>query len=120
MLRFIKVGKRTAGHRALLEKKGYEVEEQDGVLQVTCSKVIEGTVDLSTPEKQKEVLTEVIAKKQVFSYTTEFKLTTDEGELVTRWGIMACTLLKNVSALVTKGAEAEAKPHAINDVFNAL
>ena len=115
--RFIKIGKRTAEHKALLEAKGYEVSESDDVLAIQASEVIEGTIDLSTPEKAKEALAEVVAKKAVFSYKTTFKFA-DGKEL---YGVMACTRLGKASALVTKGEEKKtAKTNAISDIFDVL
>jgi hypothetical protein len=115
--RFIKVGKQTAGHKALLESKGYEVSESEGVLAITAHEVIEGTVDLSTPEKAAEVLSEVVQKKAVFSYKTVFKFA-DGREL---YGVMACTRLGKASALVTKGEEKKAKKaNAISDIFDVM
>jgi len=116
MKRFIKIGKRTATHRAVLESKGYEVEERDGSLVVEASEVIEGTINLSTPEKAKEILGEVINKKAVFSYTTKFQFP-DGKEL---YGVMACTRLGKASALVTKGKPKAKTGGAFSDIMDAL
>lgn len=115
--RYIKVGKRTENHQELLESKGYEVTNQDGVLTVKCSGVREETVDLSTPEKAKEIITEVVAKQQVFSYTTKF-IFADGKEL---YGVLACSRLGKISALITKGEEKKAKKTSqLDDIFTAL
>lgn len=114
--RYIKVGKRTEGHAELLKAKGYEVSENEGVLTVMATKVIEGTVDLSTPEKAKEVLAKVLRNKEVFSYNTVFKF--EDGKEL--FGVMACTRLGKVSALVTKGEEKAKKAGGLNDIFDIL
>lgn len=113
--RYIKIGKRTEGHAELLKSKGYEVEEQDGMLAITASKVIKGTVDLSTREKAQESLATAVAEKAVFSYKTKF-LFPDGKEL---YGVMACTRLGKASALVTKGLVGHVSK-AIGDIFAAL
>jgi len=116
--RYIKSGKRTAGHKAVLESKGYEVSENEEGLVIDASEVVEGTVDLSTPEKAKEALTAVVSQNAVFSYQTKF-LFPDGKEL---YGVMACTRLGKASALVTKGEPKEKvkKPNAVDDIFSAL
>ena len=116
IVRYIKVGKRTEKHAELLSSKGYEVKERDGMLEISASKVIEGTVDISTPEKAQESLATAVAQKAVFSYTTKF-LFPDGKEL---YGVMACTKLGHASALVTKGEPKAKKTSTIDDIFAAL
>jgi len=113
IVRYITAGKKTAGHLELLQSKGYDAKLVGDRIEIQASEVIEGTVDLSTPEKAKEVLTEVVQKKAVFSYKTVFKFA-DGKEL---FSVPACTKLGKVSALVTKG---EDKRNDLDDIFAAL
>ena len=115
MERYIKVGKATAGHNALLTAKGYETRLADNKLFITASEVIEGIVDLSTEEKAKEAFTLLIAKKAVYSYKTRFIF--PDGKIL--FSIPACTRLGAASALVTSGVKApKAKKHnAMTDIF---
>lgn len=118
IVRYIKSGKRTAKHLEILRSKGYEVEENEEGLVIQASEVVEGTVDLSSPEAAQKVLGDTIAASAVFSYQTKFKF--PDGKVL--YGVMACTRLGKASALVTKGEPKEkvAKVNAVNDIFDAL
>lgn len=116
IVRFIKIGKKTEGHEELLKAKGYEVTRNEDVLQVTCTAVREGTMDLSTPEKAAEILREVVTKKEVFSYETKFQFA--DGKVL--FGVMACSRLGKASALITKGEAKKAKVSQLDDIFAAL
>jgi len=115
ILRYITVGKRTAGHLALLESKGYTVRNTGEVLEIQASQVIEGVVDLSTPEKATEALSEAISAGAVYSYKTQFQF--PDGKVL--HGIIACARLGKASALVTKGP-AKSTPNKVDDIFDAL
>ena len=110
--------KKTAGHQAVLEAKGYECRVEDDHLAVECSEVIEGTVDVSTPEAAQEAFANAIAKKAVFSYQTTFKL--NNGKELS--GVMVLNKLGKASALVTKAAKqrAEKQHNALDDIFANL
>lgn len=107
--------KKTAGHQAVLEAKGYECAVEGDHLAVQASEVIEGTVDISTPELAQEVLANTVAKKAVFSYQTAFKM--PNGKELS--GVMVLNKLGKASALVTKAAvkTAETKHNALDDIF---
>jgi len=109
--------KKTAGHQAVLEAKGYECRVEDDHLAVECSEVIEG-VDISTPEAAQEALANAVAKKAVFSYQTTFRL--NNGKELS--GVMALNKLGKASALVTKAApkQPETKHNALDDIFANL
>jgi len=113
IVRYITAGKKTAGHLELLQSKGYDAKLVGDRIEVQASEVIEGTVDLSTPEKAEEVLAEVVQKKAVFSYKTVFKFA-DGKEL---FSVPACAKLGKFSCLVTKG---EDKRHELDDIFDML
>ena len=117
IVRYILVTEDTAGHLELLQSKGYDAKIVGDHIEVQASEVIEGTVDLSTPEKAKEVLPGVIQKKAVFSYTTRFILRNKKGEVKTYWGVPACKVMGKTSALVTKGEE---KRNGLDDIFDMV
>ena len=117
IVRYITAGKKTAGHLEMLQSKGYDAKLVGDRIEIQASEVIEGTVDLSTPEKAKEVLTEVIQKKAVFSYTTRFILRNKKGEVKTYWSTPACKVMGKTSALVTKGEE---KRNGLDDIFDMV
>ena len=117
MIRYIKIGKRTQEHKDVLESKGYEVSLEDGVLAIQASGLVEGKVDLSTPEKAQTVLSELIANRQVFSYETKFIF--PDGKVL--HGIFACTRLGKASALITKGAGKKTKgANMMSSIFDTL
>jgi hypothetical protein len=97
--RYIKMGKKTAGHKEALMSKGYEVVENDGLLEIQASEVVEGELDFSTREKALAIVTEVVGKGAVFSYETAFKFA--DGKILS--GIFAAGRLGAISALITKG-----------------
>ena len=116
-----KENKKTINHKAALESKGFEVEEKDGMLEIQATEVVEGVVDLSTPEKANEVLTDMLAQHKVFSYQTEFIFADREGK-PNLHGTFALSKLGKVSCLVTKG-EAKEKVTAVSgldSIFSAL
>lgn len=117
IVRYIKKGKKTQEHLATLQSKGYQVADQGEVLAVTCTGVIEGEVDISTPEKAAEALRGAVAQQKVFSYETSFKFA--DGK--TLHGVFACGKLGKASALITKGEEKKApKVNGLDDIFSAL
>lgn len=113
IVRYITAGKKTAGHLEMLQSKGYDAKLVGDRIEVQASEVIEGEVNMSTPEAAREVLTEVTQKKAVFSYKTVFKFA-DGKEL---YSVPACTKLGKASCLVTKGEE---KKNTLDDIFAAL
>jgi hypothetical protein len=109
MKRFIKKGKKTAGHGAQLIELGYEVEEADGNFIVEATEVVEDEQDFSTEKSGRAIIAEMVAGKKVFSYTTPFNF--GGGKVLT--SILACTQLGPASCLITKGPK-KAKAPAVN------
>jgi hypothetical protein len=110
--------RRTAGHQALLEGKGYECRENGENLEVQATEVREGTIDLSTPEKAREALNDAVQNQAVFSYQTTFRF--EDGKELS--GVMALSRLGNASALVTKGEPKpkEKKVSPLDAIFDIL
>ena len=116
--RFITVGKKTQGHEAILKAKGFECSVFNGTLEIQATEVVEGVIDLSTPEKATEVLADMLAQHKVFSYRTHF-IISNKGELEEVWGMLACGKLGKVSCLVTKG-EVTRQLRPLDDIFDIL
>jgi hypothetical protein len=110
----IKVGKKTAGHAAALQSKGYEVAEKDGHLQINCTGFHTATVDLTTDEG-KETVRNVVANHQLFTYKTRFVIPGYEGAYS---GIFACARLGTLSCLIAKDAVAKKGP--VSSEMNAV
>jgi len=114
MERIIRIGRNTEGHDEILRAAGYEVTEKDGNYIVTANEVVEGEVDVSTPEKAKALKDEMVANKAVFSYSTRFHL--PNGKVLS--GIMACRPLGKFSALITKAPRTQTKKaSALDEVW---
>ena len=89
---------KTANHAATLAKLGYAVQDFGNAhIQIECTGFV-ATADLSTPEKAKATLGEVVKAKQLFTYETRFTL--PSGKVL--HGVLACGQLGQVSALVAK------------------
>lgn len=107
----IKLGSKTKGHKATLERLGYSVTEADGELLVEVEGGVVSEVDGSTPEKLKAALKGIVAKKACANYSTKWTFAAKEGDGTrTLFGIPACGVLGEASALIMKtGEKAPAK-----------
>ena len=115
ILRFIKKGRNTATtHLSILTALGFEVEDREKVLAVTCNEVIEGEVDISTDEKCSELIGHMLETKAVFSYKTKFKFSS--GQILS--GIMATGRLGKLSVLLTKPATRQKKVNEFDAIIN--
>lgn len=105
----IKVGKNTSKHQDTLKQLGYDVSMADGHLIVPVTKVITATQDCSTKELMKAALKSCVDEGACFSYSTKFTFAEKDGAEGTRtlFGIPACTVLGQMSALVMKTGEAK-------------
>lgn len=122
----IKLSNKTDGHKARLEKKGYEVEiveeGKDKYLQIQCSGVHEDTVDTTTSEGREEIQ-EILSQKKLFTYRTSFKIENENGEAETHRGLWAVMRLGALSAFVAKPVvekKPKEKPQRLKDLEEAL
>ena len=109
--------KATKNHAETLTKLGYEVKEDGDHVAISCSGFVTTEQDLSTPEKAQACLKEVITKKQLFTYSTRFRM--PSGKTV--YGTMGCGQLGKISALICKEAKAApAKKAAVSAAMSSL
>lgn len=99
----IRVGKKTAGHESWLAARGYAVRKDGDVLHVEGSEFVE-SVDLTGADEGLGAMREMVAKRQLATYRTQF--TFKDGEVLT--GIFAVGRLGPASALVVKAAKPRA------------
>jgi len=115
MLATIKKNKNTSGHRAMLESKGYKVEENATHLLVEVTELVNGEYDLTKAEGREAVQAAISAKKG-FDYRTKWTL---PEETRSHSGIFALRKLGRLSAFVMKGPDAPKKP-AVSDAMLAV
>lgn len=68
----IKLNNKTSNHPESLRSQGYKVDVNDGVATVEGTSVVEGPVDLSTPEKAVKSFQTIVREKQLCTYGTRF------------------------------------------------
>jgi len=117
--RYIKLSEKTAGHKALLESKGYEVGapvtlvetrgkskgKEFQFLPITATSVREDPIDLRTDEG-KDTIRELVANQGVLSYAT--RVTLPNGKeifgtaLASKFGPLSCIITREAPSTKTK------------------
>jgi hypothetical protein len=120
--RVIAINEKTATHQATLEAKGYECKVVGEELHVEVTEAVLGTVDMSTPELQKEVLTDMVQNHKGFGYETRF-ITPEvkAGEKKACFGGAATAFLgPQASALIMKKLAGTKSTSGVDAIFAEL
>lgn len=101
----IKINSHTSGHRAVLERLGYSVEEVDGHLLIECTEFV-GSADFTSAEAAKASVQALVQGRKLWTYTTEFRLRNpNTGAIETHSNFFALKKLPlEITALIAKPA----------------
>ena len=125
----IKIGKPTAGHRALLTKMGYAVEEKEGLLHVEGSEFVRSLDVSGEDDAIKSSLIVFARERLLLTYGSKVTFRSPDGEVKTLTSLPAVNTLvsmcrrlglPNLSCLVVKPAEKETLSPRWDDFFAAL
>lgn len=122
---YIKIGRNTKNHGAMLAALGYNVSTVAGHFAIEHEGLLTGNLDLTDHEVAMEKLKNVVKAKQLFSYTISIKAVNGKGDTGTYPGIHGCSYLNwvipGLSCLVAKAtmktSSAKAATFSIEDIL---